>query len=285
MTSSWVLPVLFVTGLCAGFVDSIAGGGGLITLPVLLNLGIAPELALGTNKLQATFGSGSATWHFARAGLVDCKGYKVGVAFTAIGALVGTLLVQRLDPAILKRLIPALLLGIALWSLLQPKMGAEDVRAPMNLNVFHLIFGLLIGFYDGFMGPGTGTFWAMAYMIGAGFNLLRATAHTKVMNLTSNLVSLALFVSAKHVLFSAGLAMGAGQMAGARLGSAVVIKRGTRFIRPIFISAALVLTCKLLYENFSRHSPTSANGPQNGVGLAQSLPVSVFHWVRNRVAD
>jgi hypothetical protein len=246
----WILPLLFITGLCAGFVDSIAGGGGLITLPVLLNVGISPEFALGTNKLQATFGSGSAAWHFAKAGLVDAKEYRIGVVFTALGAFLGTLAVQQIDPAILKRLIPFLLMGIALWSLLQPKLGIAEGRRRMSLKVFHVCFGLAIGFYDGFLGPGTGTFWAMAYMIGAGFNLLRATAHTKVMNFASNVVSLALFLRTGHVLFGAGLAMGIGQMLGARLGSRIVIKNGARFIRPVFITAALALTCKLLYDNF-----------------------------------
>src|SRR5438045_3645940 len=93
-TSPWILPLLFLTGLCAGFVDSIAGGGGLITLPVLLNAGISPEFALGTNKLQATFGSGSATWHFARAKLIDSKTAWLGVLCTAIGAWLGTACVQ-----------------------------------------------------------------------------------------------------------------------------------------------------------------------------------------------
>ena len=248
--SPWILPLLFLTGLCAGFVDSIAGGGGLITLPVLLNVGIPADLALGTNKLQAAFGSGSATWHFAKAGLIDSKEYKIGIFFTAIGAGLGTFCVQQIDPGILKRLIPFLLLGIALWSLLQPQLGAENVRSRMNLKSFHLVFGLVLGFYDGFLGPGTGAFWAMAYMIGAGFSLLRATAHTKVMNFTSNVVSLALFASANHVLYSAGLVMGTGQLLGARLGAHLVIKNGSRFIRPVFIMAALALTSKLLYENF-----------------------------------
>src|SRR6266567_4327420 len=211
-SSPWILPLFFLTGLCAGFVDSIAGGGGLITLPVILNAGISPEFALGTNKLQATFGSGSATWHFAKAGLVDAKEYRIGIVFTVIGAFLGTYAVQQIDPAILKRLIPFLLLAIALWSLFQPKLGIDEVRPRMNLRVFHVTLGLAIGFYDGFLGPGTGTFWAMAYMILAGFNLLRATAHTKVMNFASNVVSLALFLRAGHVLFTAGLAMGAGQL-------------------------------------------------------------------------
>ena len=249
MISPWILPLLFLTGVCAGFVDSFAGGGGLITLPVLLNVGLAPDIALGTNKLQATFGSGSATWHFAKARLVNVKECKLGILFTALGALLGTFLVQQLDPSLLKRLIPFLLLAIAIWSFLQPRLGAEEVRPRMDLKAFHLTFGLLLGFYDGFLGPGAGTFWAMAYMIGAGFNLTRATAHTKVMNFTSNVVSLLLFVRTNQIHYPAGLAMGMGQMLGARLGSRIVIKKGVRFIRPVFITAALVLTGKLLYDN------------------------------------
>jgi|ERR1043166_2512752 uncharacterized membrane protein YfcA len=253
MISTWVLPLLFLTGLCAGFVDSIAGGGGLITLPVLLNAGIPPAMALGTNKLQATFGSASATLHFARAKLIDSRTVWLGVLCTAIGAWLGTACVQQIDPAFLKRLIPFLLLGIALWSLLRPNLGAEDVHARMGPKAFHISFGFLLGFYDGFLGPGTGTFWAMAYMAAAGFNITRATAHTKLMNLTSNVVSLLLFFLAGHIVYSAGLAMGFGQMLGARLGSRVVIRNGARFIRPVFITAALALTCKLLYDSFLRH--------------------------------
>ena len=120
----------------------------------------------------------------------------------------------------------------------------------MDLRLFHVTFGLLLGFYDGFLGPGTGTFWAMAYMVGAGFNLTRATAHTKVMNFTSNVVSLLLFFRLGQIHYPAGLAMGFGQMLGARLGSRVVIRKGVRFVRPVFIGAALALTAKLLYESF-----------------------------------
>jgi uncharacterized membrane protein YfcA len=109
-----------------------------------------------------------------------------------------------------------------------------------------------IGFYDGFFGPGTGSFWAMAFVLCLGFNLTKATAHTKVMNLTSNLVSLLIFAGGNHVIYSAGIVMGLGQLLGARLGSKMVIARGTRFVRPIFITAALAVTAKLLYQNYAR---------------------------------
>ena len=252
MDAVWPFVILFLTGLLAGFVDSIAGGGGLITLPVLLNLGFSPQDALGTNKLQASFGSGSATWHFAQAGWVDFRACAAGIWFTAVGAVLGAVAVQGLDPAFLRRSIPWLLTAIAIYTLLQPRLGQEDIKPRMEAGLFHAVFGLIFGFYDGFFGPGTGSFWAMAYMMGLGFNMTRATAHTKAMNFTSNLGSLALFLAGHHVVFSAGLTMGMGQLLGARLGARTVIRGGARLIRPIFISMVLAITFKLFYENYSK---------------------------------
>lgn len=242
-------PVLLLTGLVAGFVDSIAGGGGLITIPVLLNLGMPAPLALGTNKLQASFGSGSATWHYGQAGLIHFRDCRLGILCTLVGATVGTLLVRRLPEDVLRQLIPWLLVGIALYVIFQPRLGEQERRPRWSPGTFHLVFGLGIGFYDGFFGPGTGTFWAMAYMLALGFNMTRATAHTKVMNFTSNLASLAVFLVSGHVHFGAGLCMGAGQLLGARLGSKVVIRRGTRFIRPVFIAVVLAITVRLVWKN------------------------------------
>jgi hypothetical protein len=250
MIEPWLYPLLFLTGLAAGFVDSVAGGGGLITLPVLLNLGLPSQDALGTNKLQATFGSGSAAWHFTRAGLVNWKDCIAGIFYTALGAGLGTWLVRLMDPGLLQRVIPWLLVVIALYFLLQPRVGETDLHPRMGAGVFHLVFGLGIGFYDGFFGPGTGTFWAMAFMLGLGFNLTRATAHTKVMNFTSNLVSLAVFAWGGHAHLGAGLCMGAGQLAGARLGARTVVRRGAGFIRPVLIAVTLAITARLLWKNF-----------------------------------
>jgi uncharacterized protein len=247
---AWLYPLLFLTGLVAGFVDSIAGGGGLITLPVLLNIGMPPQVALGTNKLQATFGSGSATWHYGRAGLINFKACRLGVLFTLIGATLGTLLVSRLPPDLLGQTIPWLLLAIALYLLFRPSIGDADFQPRMASTWFHVIFGLAIGFYDGFFGPGTGTFWAMAYILALGFNMTRATAHTKVMNLTSNVASLGVFLIGGQVHFGAGLCMGLGQLLGARLGSRVVIRKGTKLIRPIFIAVVVAITVRLLWRNF-----------------------------------
>ena len=252
MLELWQLPLIFGTGLVAGFVDSIAGGGGLITLPVLLGLGFDPQHALGTNKLQATFGSGSASWHYARAKAVDLKDCQRGFVFSFIGAALGTLLVQQLDPTLLRRGIPVLLLVIAVYTLFKPNLGDKDIHARVTPGRFAVVFGLLIGFYDGFMGPGTGTFWTMAFMLGLGFNITKATGHTKVMNFASNLSSLLFFLLAGQIYFAVGLTMGAGQLIGARIGSLMVVTKGTRFIRPIFISVVAALTLKLLYDSYSK---------------------------------
>jgi uncharacterized membrane protein YfcA len=252
MLQPWQLPLLFGTGLVAGFVDSIAGGGGLITLPVLLSLGLDPQQALGTSKLQATFGSASATWHYARAKTVELSDCAHGFVFSLIGAALGTLTVQQLDPFFLKRAIPILLLGVGTYALLKPRLGTQDLHPRMPRRLFDLTFGLLLGFYDGFFGPGTGTFWTVAFMLGLGFNMTRATGHTKVMNLASNISSLSLFLLSGTVGFTAGLTMGLGQVVGAKIGSSMVITRGTKFIRPLFLSVVLALTLKLLYDAYRK---------------------------------
>jgi hypothetical protein len=248
----WGLTLLFITGLVAGFVDSIAGGGGLITLPILLSLGLPPRLALGTNKLQATFGSGSAAWHYKRAGVVDLRRCRWGVVFTIAGATAGTFLVQELDARFLKHFIPAVLLAIAAYMFFKSQLGAEDIRPRMRAGTFYLVAGLGLGFYDGFIGPGTGTFWTMALMLGLGLNLTKATGETKVMNFASNVTSLVFFSCTGQVLVTAGLVMGAGQLLGAKAGSHMVVTKGTKFIRPVFLATVLIVTLKLAWNSYRK---------------------------------
>lgn len=247
----WWYPLLFATGLVAGFVDAVAGGGGLIAIPVLLSTGLPPQTALGTNKLQATFGSASAAWHYARAGLVDWRDCGTGVFFTVAGAVAGTLLVSHLPTDLLQQAIPWLLVVVILYLVFQPRVGAAGRQARMTSGWFHGLLGLSLGFYDGFFGPGTGTFWAMAYVVFRGFDLLRATAHTKVLNFSSNATSLAVFWASGMCHVPAGLCMGLGQLVGARLGSRIVIRRGVAFIRPLFIAVALAITVRLVWQNLA----------------------------------
>ena len=246
--SPLLLPVLFLTGAVAGLIDAIAGGGGLITIPVLLGIGLPPQYALGTNKLQATFGSASAMAHFVRAGTVDLRDAAAGVFWTAVGAVLGSYTVQQIDPGFLKRCILFLLLLILCYTVFTPKLGAEEVRPRMTKGLFYACFGLLLGFYDGFLGPGTGSFWVIAIMLGLGFDMRKGTGYTKLFNFVSNIVSLVVFIAGGHVLFWAGLVMGVGQAVGARIGARLVIKNGTGFIRPVFICSVLAVTAKLFYD-------------------------------------
>ena len=248
MSGLWLYPLLFGVGLFAGMVDSVAGGGGLITIPAFLAMGLSPQDALGTNKLQACFGSGSATFHFARAKEVDLKSCGRGILFTALGAALGTLTVQLANPGFLKQLIPVLLIAIALYTLLTPKLGLEDAKPRLGSAAFHLLFGLGLGFYDGFFGPGVGSFWIIAYVSLLGFNMKKATANTKVMNFTSNLTSLLFFFIGGHVLVVKALAMAAGQLVGARIGVGLVLRRGARFVRPVFLAVAFAMALKLLVQ-------------------------------------
>lgn len=244
--------LLFATGLAAGFVDSIAGGGGLLTLPVLLSLGFEPRYALGTNKLQATCGSGSAAWYYAKAGAVPWKDCVRGFVLTVIGAAAGTLVVQRIQPDVLKRMLPVLLTAVAVYVLLKPALGDQEHPARMGRRQFDVLFGLSLGFYDGFLGPGAGTFWTMAFVLALGFNLVRATAYTKVMNFGSNLASVVFFLATGEVYFAAGLTMGLGQLLGAKVGSGMVMTKGTKLIRPIFLTMVLLLTAKLIYDSWRK---------------------------------
>ena len=251
--SGWLYPLLFLTGLGAGFVDAIAGGGGLITVPVLLATGLPPQVAIATNRFQSSFGTAVATWSYHRAGLLTFRTLWLGVAFTAVGAVAGGLTLARLDAAWLlwlKRVIPFVLLAVAAVVWFKPELGFEGRPTKWPAAVFAAVFGLGLGFYDGFFGPGTGTFWTMACVLVLGLELRAATAHTKVMNLTSNLASVMVYLAAGLVRFDLGLTMAAGQLIGGRLGSRVVVRGGAKAVRPILLTVVFALSAKLLWDGF-----------------------------------
>ncbi|MFC1811401.1 TSUP family transporter [Thermodesulfobacteriota bacterium] len=242
--------LLGLAGLFAGFVDAIAGGGGLITLPVLLSVGIPPHLALGTNKLQSSFGSFTAALNYTRKGLVDFQSVIQGIFFTACGAVIGTMTIQHLSTGFLGQFIPIMLLAVFLYFLFSPDLGAVDKEAMMPEMLFYGITGLLLGFYDGFFGPGTGSFWMVAFVLSLGLDLKKATAHTKIMNFTSNIVALFAFILGNNVLFTAGIVMGFCQMIGAFIGSNLVITKGVRFVRVFFLTVVALTIIKLICSKY-----------------------------------
>lgn len=237
----------FLAGLAAGFVDSIAGGGGLITVPALLAIGLPPHLALGTNKLGSTMGVLTALHRYRGGGLVRVRDWLPAVVCTATGAAAGTLLIQRLSAAFLGWLIPVLLLAILAYTLASPDLGAQPARERLGRRLFQVVFGLGLGFHDGFFGPGTGAFWALALVTLAGLDLRRATGATKVMNATSNVVALVFFALGGKVVVTVGLAMGLGQIVGATLGAQQVLRRKPGFVRWFLIASVSLTLVRLVW--------------------------------------
>lgn len=247
--SPLTLFILFFGALLAGTMDTVAGGGGLITVPLLFTFPITPIEVFGTNKFQSSFGSFSATLNFLKEGKYHLK-LIYGVIFTAIGSFFGAYSVGIVPSIMLKKAIPILLFAIAIFILLYKKWGIEASKKRLNGKVFYLIFGLLIGFYDGFFGPGTGTFWAITFVYFLGMDFKEATINTKLMNFTSNIVSLSFFLYKGSVLFLPALAMASGQFLGGFIGSKVVLTKGTTIIKPLLITVALLLAIKLFIENY-----------------------------------
>ncbi|MGL5289636.1 MAG: TSUP family transporter [Aeromonas sp.] len=241
---------LFGVALGAGFIDAIAGGGGLLTVPALLATGMPPALVLGTNKLQSSFGSFSATWFYARRGLLEWGMIWPALICTFIGAAMGTLAVQTIDAARLERLLPFLLMGFACYFLFSPRVSDAQSSPRLTPLIFALLVGGTVGFYDGFFGPGTGSFFAIGFVALAGFGMARATAHTKLLNFTSNIASLLFFAIGGKVVWSVGLIMAIGQFIGARMGSKLVLKKGVHLIKPLLVTVSLLMSAKLVWSQY-----------------------------------
>jgi uncharacterized membrane protein YfcA len=242
------IAMLALAGFAAGFVDSIAGGGGLITVPALLLAGFSPVESLGTNKLQSLFGSGSATLAYASKGHVDPI-RQLPSALTALGSgAIGALAATVVPGDILSAALPIVLVAIAVFFAVKPNMG--DIDSARRLSPF--LFGLLVvpsfGFYDGIFGPGVGSFYMLAFVSLAGYGMLKATAHTKLLNFASNLGSFFVFAAVGVIAWKIGLLMGAAQFLGARAGAYLAIRNGARLIKPLLVVVCVALAAKLLAD-------------------------------------
>lgn len=242
---------LFFVAIIAGIVDTVAGGGGLITLPMLLFFNIPAATALGTNRLQATIGEFSAIIFFIRKKVLNVNFLLNGIIFTAIGAVIGTVLVYLINENTLALILPILLLLIAVYSLLSHKV-LVDVESCKLLNTksFLVLSGLIIGFYNGFFGPGTGSIWILAFVVLLGSTVSQATINAKPLNFIGNLVSLLVFLFLGKVSILIGVIMGLGQILGAFIGSHLVINKGAKIIKPIFIIMVISIAIKELYNYF-----------------------------------
>lgn len=243
-----ILAMLFGVAVAAGFIDAIAGGGGLLTIPALLSAGIPPAAALGTNKLQACGGSLSASIYFIRKKAVDLKQTAGMIALTFIGAAGGAVLVQNIDVEALKIVLPFLIAAIGIYFLFAPNIGDEDRRQRIGYPLFACTAGMGIGFYDGVFGPAAGSFYMLAFVLLLGFNLTRAVAHAKVLNFTSNFASLLFFILGGAVLWKVGFIMMAGQFVGGTLGARMVVSKGKKLIRPMLVVMSFAMVAKMLHQ-------------------------------------
>jgi hypothetical protein len=242
-----LIALLMAAAFLAGMIDAVAGGGGLITIPALLAAGVPPVAALATNKLQSSFGTAGAVFAFARKGHIDFRRFALPAAAAFVGSAIGAFILTRADPGFLSAILPLLLIAMALYFVLAPRMTDEDrhsrARPALLVGV-----AMAIGCYDGFFGPGTGSFFTTALVAIFGLGLIRAVAHTKLLNLASNLAGLLVLLAGGHVLWIAGLAMAAGSIAGGQAGAYLAMRFGAGAARPLLIVMSLALTAKLLAD-------------------------------------
>ncbi len=241
--------ILFFAGALAGFIDSIVGGGGLISLPALMLTNMPVAMCLGTNKLSSVFGSGTAMINFARNKLVDWAFVRWIMPFTLLISMVGAYIAVYVPGTFLKPLIIVLLLAVFIVVLTKKDWGtiAQVERKSGWKLLAYVAVAIVIGLYDGFLGPGTGVF-LIFYFLFMGYDFLGASGNAKVLNTVSNFGSLLMFIYMDQVNYGYGLAVAAGQIIGATAGSKLAMVKGAGLVRFLFIAMSLTMLMKLSYD-------------------------------------
>ena len=241
--------LLFTTSLIAGFVDSISGGGGLIVLPTLILSGFLPVEALATSKLQGIFGKLSAVMYYRRQGVLDIPSMKLPLLSSFAGAALGALVIQHIHADFLIKYIPWLIGAVALYFLFSPRIGDLDKQQRMQIGLFAALITSIVGFYDGFFGPASGSLFALGFVSLLGYNLSKATAHTRLLLLATNTASLTVFILGGNVVWRVGLCMAIGQWIGARYGSEAVMLKGSKLVKPMSVTVCFLLILKMVLFN------------------------------------
>ncbi|MDZ5603879.1 TSUP family transporter [Pseudomonas sp. RP23018S] len=244
------LLILALVAFVAGFIDAIAGGGGLLTTPALLTAGMPPHLVLGTNKLSSTFGSATASFTYYRRKLFHPAQWRRGLVGTLVGALVGAVVAHYLPAEWLNKMLPVVVFACGLYLLFGGTPKAPlDADAPIK-KTWQAPQGFTLGFYDGVAGPGTGAFWTVSTLLLYPIDLVRASGVARSMNFVSNIAALTVFMLSGQVDYLVGLVMGLSVMVGAYFGARTAIKGGNKFIRPVFIAVVLALTVRLAWQHW-----------------------------------
>lgn len=243
-----LLTVLFAVGIFAGFVDTLAGGGGLITVPTLILTGMLPIMALGTNKLQACMGTMTATLIMFRKGKIVWTQVKGLMLYAFLGAMCGTLILQFISTDALNFIIPMVLFVIAVYFIFSSRLKVNGSRPKVKTSCYQKLVVPGIGFYDGFFGPGAGSFFSFAGVALRGQTLLDATATAKALNFSANIASLVVFIFAGKIFWAAGLAMMAGQVIGAWLGAHSLFRIPTNLLRLVIVVVCIGMLCRYLIQ-------------------------------------
>lgn len=238
--------ILFVVAVFAGFIDTLAGGGGLITIPALILTGMPPLLALGTNKFQAFIGSGTASIMMIRKKKITFNEVKHLMLMAFVGSVIGTICVQFIDVKLLNFVIPIVLLLIGVYFLFMPKASNIESKAKISEKTYQYTAVPFIGFYDGMFGPGTGSFLSLSAIALRGIELIKATAMAKTMNFATNIGSVIIFLIYGQVIFSIGILMMLGQMIGAYIASHFLLR-----INPLHLRIIVIAMCFLMLIKYS----------------------------------
>jgi uncharacterized membrane protein YfcA len=242
-----VLPAVFLAGL----VDSIAGGGGLLSVPAYLAAGLPPHYVLGNNKFSSSIGTLFATLRYHQHGMIDLRVALLSAFFALVGSFSGSSAVLLLSPDFLRVLLVVLIPLVAILTLTQRSLGRENrSREQSRKRKYGLaaLAALLLGFYDGFFGPGMGMFLILFFTLALKYDFVTANANTKVVNLASNIAALVTFIVHGKVIFAIGIPAACAGIAGNLVGAKLVIRRGSSLIRPVFLFTLMLLFAKILYD-------------------------------------
>lgn len=249
------LILLLTAALFAGFIDAVAGGGGLVQVPSLLVAlpAESPATVFGTNKIASVFGTGNAALRFSRRIALPWRIALPAAAAAFVFSFVGAAAVAWMPKDVVRPLVLCLLILVLIYTVVKPQFGAVagDSLAPRLERQLALLVGSVLGFYDGFFGPGAGSFMIFAFVHWFRLDFLHASATSKVVNFCTNAAALAYFAPSGHVLWVVGLGMAAFNIAGALLGARMALRHGSGFVRGVFIVVAAVLIARLGYDTFA----------------------------------
>ena len=240
--------LLLTAGFIAAFIDSTVGGGGLISLPTML-LFLPPNLALGTNKLASTICSLTSSYSFFRSGKVTMELIRWLFWLSLGGSIAGAMVVQIIPSHFLRPLVVCMLVLVAIYTVFKKEWGSQSTYSGLNRRLMTLgaLAAAGLGFYDGFFGPGMGSFMIFAFLF-LGFDFVEASGNAKALNLASNIGALGTFLVMDSVVYVYGLTMGVGMLIGAVVGSQVAIRKGTAYVRPLFLTVTTLMIGKQIWD-------------------------------------